>query len=791
MPNRWTTFVRDFANRHNMTYPCAMSDVDCKAQYKDKYGNRKNIPKKQQKEMMGMEDIQSQKENTQYKNQLKENIKMTMEDVNVVKKPKKKKNIKLVIEEEEEEPAKRGRKQKYATDEERKEAKRIQTIASNKKRYAEKKAEKEGSGINDTYRNKFNRKYGYDKNESHSIQDIANITDYNIDGLKTIYDKGIGAYKTNPSSVRPQVKSAEQWAMARIYSAVMGGKAMKVDKAHLIKGDGILQDISKGIKKVGSKVNKGLQTAVDFTEKTANKAYEGAKDVAKDINKYGKAVIYGRMDYPPKVRKILKQYGEEIITSYKIKRTPVSSLLTSALSAVSLGSFGKRFGRSEYDELFHLFLEMTTQSGKKISVEKNEVINMEVSPPSRPKEEVKDITSNIPSGLTINELMNKTEERMGKTEFYGYSARDNNCQDFIVSVLKANDIGDETDQKFVKQDTKSLFENLTFLRKFSNTLTTIGARANVITTGAGYNEKNGKNIISHNSIRMPKFVKGSQEAKDHMASIRANRGVRGQGTPLLDQKFSVNDVISTFGGKKSKKKIADDKFSVNEAGKFFKKDVKKLFGGSVCGSGYGGGMCGSGMSDFRPHLIGGDKGIRHMDGGAMMSGVIHPPMNPVEMGRPQYAKGLLQNQVVCPHCETSMSGGKINIGKAFRDLGKTIDRGFKKEVIKPTEKAFQPVVKVGKDVGKYITSKKGGLATDLIKYGIPAASGATLGGLATLATGGNPVAGVAASALGSKLGAMGAKELQKATGTGMRKGRFVKGSQEAKDYMASIRKRKN
>jgi hypothetical protein len=400
---------------------------------------------------------------------------------------------------------------------------------------------------------------------------------------------------------------------------------------------------------------------------------------------------------------------------------------------------------------------MTTQSGKKLSVEKNEVINMEVSPPARPKEEVKDITSNIPEGLTIDELMNKTETRMGKKDFYGYSARDNNCQDFIVSVLKANNIGDETDQKFVKQDTKSLFENLTFLRKFSNTLTTIGARANVATTGAGFNEKMDKNIISHNSIRMPKFAKGSQEAKDHMASIRAKRGMKGQGTPLFDQKFSVNDVVSTFGGKKSKKKIADDKFSVNDAKKFFNKDVKHLFGKGICG-------------------------------GAMRSGVIHPPMTPVEMTKPQYSMGLIQR---CPHCETEMSGGKINIGKAFKKLGSDIDKGFKKTIVKPTEKAFKPVVDVGEKVGDYITSKKGGLATDLIKYGIPAASGATLGGLATFATGGNPIAGVAGSALGSKLGAMGASRLQKATGTGMRKGRFAKGSQEAKDYMASIRKKKN
>ncbi len=33
---------------------------------------------------------------------------------------------------------------------------------------------------------------------------------------------------------------------------------------------------------------------------------------------------------------------------------------------------------------------------------------MEMSKSSRPKEETEEITSNIPSGLTINELMNKT-----------------------------------------------------------------------------------------------------------------------------------------------------------------------------------------------------------------------------------------------------------------------------------------------------------------------------------------------------------------------------------------------
>ena len=86
-----------------------------------------------------------------------------------------------------------------------------------------------------TYKNKFNKKYGFDEAASHSISEIAKLTGYKLSGLKTIFNKGVGAYKTNPASVRPTVKSPEQWGFGRIYSAVMGGKASKIDAAHLIK----------------------------------------------------------------------------------------------------------------------------------------------------------------------------------------------------------------------------------------------------------------------------------------------------------------------------------------------------------------------------------------------------------------------------------------------------------------------------------------------------------------------------------------------------------------------------
>lgn len=86
-----------------------------------------------------------------------------------------------------------------------------------------------------TYKQKFNKKYGYKINESHSLKEISDITGYSYSGLQKIFNKGIGAYKTNPGSVRPSVKSPEQWAYGRVYSAVMGGKASKVDQKELRK----------------------------------------------------------------------------------------------------------------------------------------------------------------------------------------------------------------------------------------------------------------------------------------------------------------------------------------------------------------------------------------------------------------------------------------------------------------------------------------------------------------------------------------------------------------------------
>lgn len=87
-----------------------------------------------------------------------------------------------------------------------------------------------------TYKQKFNKKHGQKLDEDNSLKEISDKSGYKLSGLQTIYNKGIGAYKTNPSSVRPNVKSKERWAYARVYASIdPKSKSHKIDKSHLIK----------------------------------------------------------------------------------------------------------------------------------------------------------------------------------------------------------------------------------------------------------------------------------------------------------------------------------------------------------------------------------------------------------------------------------------------------------------------------------------------------------------------------------------------------------------------------
>lgn len=84
-----------------------------------------------------------------------------------------------------------------------------------------------------TNKEQYNKRHGFPKDTSHSIKDISKISKVPTKVLSEVKSRGIGAYKTNPESVRlkgtfkkdpkaPLSKKLgkEQWANARILSFV-------------------------------------------------------------------------------------------------------------------------------------------------------------------------------------------------------------------------------------------------------------------------------------------------------------------------------------------------------------------------------------------------------------------------------------------------------------------------------------------------------------------------------------------------------------------------------------------
>ena len=87
----------------------------------------------------------------------------------------------------------------------------------------------------DTYKMKFNRKHGQKLNQPNSLEDISKLSGIKKSILQKIYNRGVGAFKTNRASVRPSIKNPEAWAMARVYASINPtSKASKSD-ADLLK----------------------------------------------------------------------------------------------------------------------------------------------------------------------------------------------------------------------------------------------------------------------------------------------------------------------------------------------------------------------------------------------------------------------------------------------------------------------------------------------------------------------------------------------------------------------------
>jgi hypothetical protein len=168
-------------------------------------------------------------------------------------------------------------------------------------------------------------------------------------------------------------------------------------------------------------------------------------------------------EFPPKERALIAQVGDEKVTKITLFRYPIQ-----------LSKFAKFIGalkNTDYDSLMHLGLVI---NGKYLT-EKDAVLNFQKSGvPSQSTD-----TLDVPVGLkefTINEMIDRTRNRMGKERFSTYKALSWNCQDYLKNMLDANGLSTAETTKFILQDLEQVTKNLpSYANAISNFYT--GAKA--------------------------------------------------------------------------------------------------------------------------------------------------------------------------------------------------------------------------------------------------------------------------------------------------------------------------
>jgi hypothetical protein len=225
----------------------------------------------------------------------------------------------------------------------------------------------------------------------------------------------------------------------------------------------------------------------DAGKQFAGKVVERVKQTGESIANVvrGKAP---RLDFAPKIRKLLRDYGDFPIVRMFVRRDPIQSALDTALNFISIGSWTSLKQKYGYDTFYHLQLEVIVRvsDSEDINIpfilQKNEVI--EISPATPPTDKTQMVPVRMSEGHTINSILNNAKQIMGD-RFYYYSAFHNNCQDFVSALLNGSGLLSPEIEAFVKQPVEELVKSIPITDRIARGITDLGGIVNVGLEGKG------------------------------------------------------------------------------------------------------------------------------------------------------------------------------------------------------------------------------------------------------------------------------------------------------------------
>ena len=188
--------------------------------------------------------------------------------------------------------------------------------------------------------------------------------------------------------------------------------------------------------------------------------------------------------FNPTITKLLQNYGDIEIKMITIIRKPIQSYIKNILNILSLGQLKENMKYLNYDKIFHLFMIIKLKTDENILIEKNERINILLTKDIFNQFENKKIVVN---DLTINKMFSNTLKNITVDNFFIYKSHSYNCQNFLINLLKYNNLLNNELNDFILQDVEKLFYKMNYIKPISDFITNLGARFDIIKQGGTIN----------------------------------------------------------------------------------------------------------------------------------------------------------------------------------------------------------------------------------------------------------------------------------------------------------------
>ena len=191
------------------------------------------------------------------------------------------------------------------------------------------------------------------------------------------------------------------------------------------------------------------------------------KGIVSSVKNYFHNALTSR---PGVIDKLIKQYGDKKVLQVVILRKPVNTGVQKLLNLITLGGYNKAKKEMNYDEVYHLYLNITLDNGKTIGIEKNQRVG--VASAGFPTSNVEPSNMlKLSCSVLLKDMIEKAEQAGGDT-FYRYNAVTANCQKFINVLM--NSSGITGTDNFVMQDATQLIKN-SGLKRIATGITDIAA----------------------------------------------------------------------------------------------------------------------------------------------------------------------------------------------------------------------------------------------------------------------------------------------------------------------------